>query len=261
MTTAMRTILGNILPRRSANRLAAETSPELAASAGIPAVQSIVGEGIEITADDPLFAYCLSAPGVIELDRLKLQSPALETLRVQGMRLLLPLVSQGELVGTISLGARLSEQEYSGDDFGLLHTLARQAETTLRVAQLARMQQIEARHRERMEQELKVAGVIQQTLLPRKTPDLVGWQIAASRWTAGIHCCRCDRQGRPRRVGDGVHTQYFAGGSGAPLFAGRRAGTRQQCAGRRHSAEYVRDLLVRGARYNDRKTAIRQRRS
>ena len=123
--------------------------------------------------------YCLTASGVIEIDRLTLHSGALDALRAQGMRLLLPLVSQGELVGVMSLGERLSEQEYSGDDLGLLNNLARQAATTVRVAQLARLQQIEARRRERIEQELKVAGVIQQTLLPRKTPDLVGWHIAA----------------------------------------------------------------------------------
>jgi serine phosphatase RsbU (regulator of sigma subunit) len=47
------------------------------------------------------------------------------------------------------------------------------------VAQLARQQQIEARERERMEQELRVARVIQQTLLPKAMPELQGWQLDA----------------------------------------------------------------------------------
>jgi serine phosphatase RsbU (regulator of sigma subunit) len=47
------------------------------------------------------------------------------------------------------------------------------------VAQLARQQQAEARERERIEQELRVARVIQQTLLPKELPDLPGWQISA----------------------------------------------------------------------------------
>lgn len=40
-------------------------------------------------------------------------------------------------------------------------------------------QQIEARERERMEQELRVARVIQQTLLPKEIPTLPGWSMAA----------------------------------------------------------------------------------
>jgi serine phosphatase RsbU (regulator of sigma subunit)/anti-sigma regulatory factor (Ser/Thr protein kinase) len=47
------------------------------------------------------------------------------------------------------------------------------------VAQLARQQQAEARERERMEQELRVARIIQQTLLPKELPDLPGWKVAA----------------------------------------------------------------------------------
>ena len=77
-----------------------------------------------------------------------------------------PLVSQGEVVGLLNLGQRLSEQEYSTDDRRLLHDLATQAAPAVRVAQLARQQQSEARERERLEQELRVASVIQQTLLP-----------------------------------------------------------------------------------------------
>jgi anti-sigma regulatory factor (Ser/Thr protein kinase) len=46
------------------------------------------------------------------------------------------------------------------------------------VAQLAQQQQAEARLRERMDQELRVARVIQETLLPRDVPALPGWHIA-----------------------------------------------------------------------------------
>jgi serine phosphatase RsbU (regulator of sigma subunit)/anti-sigma regulatory factor (Ser/Thr protein kinase) len=90
-----------------------------------------------------------------------------------------PLVSQGELIGLLNLGGRRSEQEYSVDDRRLLHTLATQAAPALRVAQLARQQQAEARQRERLEQEMRVARIIQQTLLPKELPDLPGWKVAA----------------------------------------------------------------------------------
>jgi serine phosphatase RsbU (regulator of sigma subunit)/anti-sigma regulatory factor (Ser/Thr protein kinase) len=155
--------------------------PETTTSAAkaIPAPpQSSVMKPIEIPPDDPLFAYCVSANSVIEMDSLKIQSPTVEAMKAAGVKLLLPLVSQGDLIGTISLGARLSDQEYSSDDFRLLNNLAGQASVSLRVAQLARQQQIEAAQRERIEHELRVAGIIQQTLLPREVPILENYELA-----------------------------------------------------------------------------------
>jgi serine phosphatase RsbU (regulator of sigma subunit)/anti-sigma regulatory factor (Ser/Thr protein kinase) len=134
---------------------------------------------IDLPADDPLFETLIDAPGIVELDRLKIDSPAIRALQAQGVRLIAPLVSQGELIGVLNLGPRLSEQEYSTDDRRLIGSLATQAAPALRVAQLARQQQIEARERERIEQELRVARVIQQTLLPKDLPDLPGWQLSA----------------------------------------------------------------------------------
>jgi serine phosphatase RsbU (regulator of sigma subunit)/anti-sigma regulatory factor (Ser/Thr protein kinase) len=83
------------------------------------------------------------------------------------------------LVGLLNLGPRLSEQDYSTDDRGLLNTLATQAAPAVRVAQLVREQRIQARERERIEQELHVARLIQQTLLPKELPALSGWQLSA----------------------------------------------------------------------------------
>lgn len=134
---------------------------------------------VDIPADDPLYLYCLATPEVIEIDRLKIESTALGRLREEGIKLLIPLVNQGELVGMLQLGARLSDQEYSSDDFRLLNSLAPQAAVALRVAQLVYQQQVEARRRERFEQELRVAGIIQQTLLPQEIPAMAGWQFAA----------------------------------------------------------------------------------
>ena len=95
------------------------------------------------------------------------------------MALVVPLVTQGELIGTLNLGPRLSEQDYSTDDRRLLATLAAQAAPAIRVAQLVREQAAEAAERERYEQELKVAQLIQQQFLPRELPNLPEWQIAA----------------------------------------------------------------------------------
>ena len=134
---------------------------------------------VEIAPNDPLVAYFQSNPSVVEIDRLQLVSPALKALKAAGVKLAVPLVSQGELIGLLNLGPRLSEQEYSADDRGLLNNLATQAAPAVRVAQLVHQQQIEARERERLDQELRVARHIQQTLLPKELPSLPGWEVSA----------------------------------------------------------------------------------
>src|SRR5215469_6651868 len=133
----------------------------------------------DIAPDDPLNLYLLSAHGAVELDKVTLSSPALNGLRSAGVKLAIPLISQGELVGLLCLGARLSQQDYSTYDRKLLNDLATQAAPAVRVAQLVQEQQAQARDRERIEQELRIARLIQQTLLPKELPEMPGWDIAA----------------------------------------------------------------------------------
>lgn len=134
---------------------------------------------LDIAPNDPLVAYFLSAPGATELDKLHMDSAALKALKASGIKMVIPLVSQGELVGLLNLGPRLSEQDYSTDDRTLLNDLATQAAPALRVAQLVREKRTQDLERERFEQELRVARLIQQTLLPRELPQLPGWQISS----------------------------------------------------------------------------------
>src|SRR2546422_4272051 len=134
---------------------------------------------MDIAPNDPIVAYFLSAPGAIEVDKLHLDSTALQAMKDAGVKLAIPLVSQGELVGLLNLGPRLSEQDYSTDDRGLLNTLAVQVAPAVRVAQLVREQRAQARERERIEQEMRVARLIQQTLLPKELPAVLGWQLDA----------------------------------------------------------------------------------
>ena len=119
------------------------------------------------------------ASEAVDLDALELDSPALRELKKSGVKLAVPLVSQGELIGVLNLGHRLSEQDYSSDDRKLLDNLAAQAAPALRVGQLVREQEAEAMMRQRFEQELEVARLIQQNFLPKELPELPGWQIAA----------------------------------------------------------------------------------
>ena len=133
---------------------------------------------VDIAPNDPLLMYFQNTPGVVDIETLLIRSPGLSALRDNGVKLVVPLVSQGEMIGLINLGPRLSEQEYSTDDRKLLNDLATQAAPAVRVAQLAREQQAEARERERMEQEMKVARLIQQTLLPKEVPQLERYDVS-----------------------------------------------------------------------------------
>src|SRR5690606_2046177 len=133
----------------------------------------------DIAPDDPLLIYLASAANAVDIDALQLDSPALEALRAAGVKLVVPLVSQGELIGLLSLGPRLSGQEFSSDDLRLLNNLAAQAAPAVRVAQLVRERQVEAREHERIAQELRVAQLIQQQFLPRELPELPGWHMSA----------------------------------------------------------------------------------
>ena len=112
---------------------------------------------VDISPNDPVIAYFQSASGAVDLDSLDLESPAVEALKEAGVKLVVPLVSQGELIGLLNLGPRLSEREYSGDDRKLLANLASQAAPALRVGQLVQEQQV----------------------LPKELPDLEGWQVSA----------------------------------------------------------------------------------
>ncbi|HWS82080.1 MAG TPA: SpoIIE family protein phosphatase [Rubrobacter sp.] len=108
---------------------------------------------IEIAPDDPILAYLSNVSGVVEVEKLDLDSPALGAMKSAQIELVVPLVSQGELIGLLSLGPRLSQQEYSADDRKLLKDLSTQTAPAVRVARLVRQQQeAETRYRTLVEQ-------------------------------------------------------------------------------------------------------------
>jgi serine phosphatase RsbU (regulator of sigma subunit)/anti-sigma regulatory factor (Ser/Thr protein kinase) len=176
LTRPIRRLLGRGAPVVEALPTDADSQPVVPVETNVPASGSIA---LDIAESDPLLAYLQSAPGPVDLANLELDSPAVTALREAGVALVVPLVSQGELIGTLNLGPRLSEQDYSTDDRRLLTTLAAQAAPAIRVAQLVREQAHEAAERERLEQEMRVATLIQQQFLPRELPNLPQWQIAA----------------------------------------------------------------------------------
>ena len=160
--------------RRGDTAQPAEATEEIAAT-----ISTVEAPSVEIAPNDPLVAFLQSAGGAVDVESLELESPGVTSLRMAGVALVVPLISGGELVGTLNLGPRLSDQQYSTDDKRLLDGLAAQAAPALQVAELVQKQAAEARSRERIEQELKVAQLIQQNFLPRVLPDLPGWEVAA----------------------------------------------------------------------------------
>jgi serine phosphatase RsbU (regulator of sigma subunit)/anti-sigma regulatory factor (Ser/Thr protein kinase) len=134
---------------------------------------------VDIAPNDPIIAFFQSASGAVDVDALELESPAVTALKEAGVKLVVPLVAQGELIGLLNLGPRLSERDYSGDDRKLLDNLAAQAAPAVRVGQLVQEQEAQVRDRERLEQEMRVATLIQQQFLPKELPQMAGWQVSA----------------------------------------------------------------------------------
>jgi serine phosphatase RsbU (regulator of sigma subunit) len=161
--------------RRWLRRTPPPASGEVAAVTGI----TTAGADLDLASNDPLVGYLLSAASAVTITGLQLKSPALKALQEAGVVVVVPLISSGSLVGLLSLGPRRSERDYSHDDLRLLNSLAGYAAPAMRVGQLVRQQQAQARQRERLEQELKIAQIIQQQFLPKSLPDLPSWHVAA----------------------------------------------------------------------------------
>ncbi|SFI59436.1 MULTISPECIES: ATP-binding SpoIIE family protein phosphatase [Microbacterium] len=161
---------------RAARRAAAKSARRTDQS---PAPSRARRIDIEIEPGDPLLVYLQSASGPVEIGALPDYSPAVAKMIAQEVQLVVPLVTSGELVGILALGQRLSERTYSRNDRRLLDSLARYAAPALRLGQLMRVQERQARERERIEQELHVAQLIQQQFLPAELPELGGWNVAA----------------------------------------------------------------------------------
>ena len=132
---------------------------------------------LDVAEDDPLLLYLQRNPSTVAVGELDLASPALEAMRVAGIEVVVPLVAQGELIGVLNLGPSRSERPYNLDDRRLLDNLAGNAAAAIRVAYLVRHQEQQARARERIDQELRVATLIQQQFLPQEPPALAGWNV------------------------------------------------------------------------------------
>src|SRR6185437_10335087 len=65
-----------------------------------------------VAEDDPFVAYALDHPNALALEGIHLTSPLLQDLQAQGIEVVLPLASQGELIGFLTLGSRMVSVNY-----------------------------------------------------------------------------------------------------------------------------------------------------
>jgi serine phosphatase RsbU (regulator of sigma subunit)/anti-sigma regulatory factor (Ser/Thr protein kinase) len=172
------------LPRAGTSTPEAEFAPlspdvtQLRLYPGVPNSTPTNAATLMLRPDDPAHGVFQRPASVVEVDRLPENSPIASGLRASAMRLALPLVSEGNLVGVLALTARPEARPYGCDVRELLVRLAALAAPALASARIAHQQEIEMRERERVEQELHTARRIQIALLPKATPDLAGWRLA-----------------------------------------------------------------------------------
>jgi serine phosphatase RsbU (regulator of sigma subunit) len=133
----------------------------------------------DISLDEQTVSVLLNARGPIDLDASSASTPVLRRFADVYIRLSVPLAAQGNLIGILNLGPRMSETDYSSEDRKLLDNLAGHAAAAVRVALLVLEQQADMTERERIRNELHVAQLIQRQLVPKDLPRLARWKVFA----------------------------------------------------------------------------------
>lgn len=117
--------------------------------------------------------------------------------------LMMPLVFQGKVIGSINLGEKKSGKAYNRQDVDLLRTIANQGAVAIENARLFQ----ENLEKQRMEEELNIARDLQMSMLPTACPEITGFEIAASSMPA-------------REVGGDFYDFIEMGGDKAGLVIG-----------------------------------------
>jgi serine phosphatase RsbU (regulator of sigma subunit) len=89
--------------------------------------------------------------------------------------LMIPLVFQDRVIGSLNLGEKKSGKFYNRQDIDLLRTLANQGAVAIENARLFQ----ENLEKQRMEEELNIARDLQTSMLPSACPEINGFKIAA----------------------------------------------------------------------------------
>ena len=113
----------------------------------VPTTEMATLKQLEIAPDEQLIAYLEQHPAPLIADGIDLALPAVPFLAANGVSLLVPLVTQGRLVGLLSLGEPAGGGSYSRDDLAFLTTLADEAAAAARIAQLLARQRADEQDR------------------------------------------------------------------------------------------------------------------
>jgi sigma-B regulation protein RsbU (phosphoserine phosphatase) len=99
-----------------------------------------------------------------------------ESLLAVGLRVVVPMQTQGETKGIVLLGEKLSKEDFSPADLEFLSSLVNLAVISLENARLFR----DAIDKQKLEDELLIARDIQKGLLPSVIPTIPNFDIAAT---------------------------------------------------------------------------------
>lgn len=114
-------------------------------------------------------------PRAVQLQR-EVACPTVATfMKQQNLRYALPVASASRIFCLLLLGERLDRRELSTEDLDFIRSLAEQAAAALENVELQK-QMLE---KKRMEKELQLARDIQQRLIPKRVPQIPGYELAA----------------------------------------------------------------------------------
>jgi serine phosphatase RsbU (regulator of sigma subunit) len=145
--------------------------------------QKEIVEKVALKQDNPLMEIIrrekreLTKYDVIEAPRYRevSESCAADFARLNAS-LIVPLVYQNQVIGSLNLGEKKSGKPYKREDIDLLRSLAHQGAVAIENARLFK----ENLEKQRMEEELNIARDLQMSMLPSVCPQIAGFTIAAT---------------------------------------------------------------------------------
>ncbi len=186
----------NTVARKLSESLHVERVAVLLESGGCyrPALDTGYGGAPDVSfgADAPTVGRLRGASDPVRVAHADRKQPDGEELERLDAQVLLPLATQKELLGFISLGPKRSEEPYSASDTRLLRTVAMQTGLALENSRLSEAIAAEVAQRELLSREIEIAREVQQRLFPQILPEIPALEYAG-------HC-------RPAR---GVGGDYY----------------------------------------------------
>lgn len=139
-------------------------------------------EKITINRDEPLIEIIekekreLTKNDVLEDPRFRpVADKCAASFEALSASLMVPLVFQDKVIGTLNLGEKKSGKFYNREDIDLLNAVSNQGAVAIENARLFQENLI----KQRMEEELNIARDLQTSMLPAACPQIEGFEIAA----------------------------------------------------------------------------------